>query len=67
MTATRSAVVQTLEQASRESWRKWRQHVEAGTGHSPEALAAYDASRLAGAALLDELTARAAAAAARAA
>jgi hypothetical protein len=55
-----SEVVKTLEQASGEAWKRWRRHVDAGTGHSAEAVDAYESARLAGAAWLDELALRAA-------
>lgn len=56
-----SAVVQTLEKASLAAWKKWRQHVEAGTADTPEALAAFDEARLAGATWLGEVADRGAA------
>lgn len=58
MTATRSAVVQTLEQASLDAWKKWRDHVLAGTSDSAEALEAFADSKLASDALLGEIMAR---------
>lgn len=53
-----SAVVRLLEQASLAAWKKWQQHRAAGTADTPEGLAAYDESRLAGAAWLGELADR---------
>lgn len=61
------AVVKVLEQASREAWKKWRQHVANGTADSAEAAQAYEESRLAGAAWLNEVSERAARSAVRAA
>lgn len=58
MNANDSEVVMTLQQASARAWKEWRRHVEAGTAETPEALAAYAASRLAGAVWLDELADR---------
>jgi hypothetical protein len=60
MNGTSSEVVKTLEQASGDAWKKWRQHVDAGAGDSAEAVDAYESARLAGAAWLDELALRAA-------
>lgn len=50
-----SAVVQTLEQASHEAWKRWRKHREAGTADTPEGLAAHEEAKLAGSVWLGEM------------
>ncbi len=54
-----SAVVQTLEQASREAWKRYRQHYDAGTANTPEGIAAHEEAKLAGSTWLSELFERA--------
>lgn len=54
-----SAVVEVMRKASLDSWKKWRDHVAAGTADSAEALKAYDDARLAGKAWAAEVDARA--------
>lgn len=53
-----SDVVRTMSEAARSTWRAWRQHVDAGTAESPEAVKLWEESRLAGAVLLDEVAGR---------
>lgn len=61
MASTGSAVVKTLERASHEAWKRWRELVRAGRGESPEAIEAYEQASLAGQAWLGETLDRAAA------
>lgn len=53
-----SAVIEVMQRASCDSWRKWRKHVEAGTAHTPEAMAAFDIARDAAAAWIGEVADR---------
>jgi hypothetical protein len=55
-----SAVVRTLEQASHAAWKRWRQHVAAGTANTAEGIAAHEEAKLAGSAWLGEMFDRAA-------
>ena len=59
MNDTGSAVVKTLEAAALTAWKKWRDHVVAGTADTPEALQAFDDARLAGATHAGEVASRA--------
>lgn len=58
MNANGSAVVETLEAASLGAWKKWRNHVLAGTAETPEALVAFEESNFASATLAIERAAR---------
>lgn len=53
-----SAVVEVMQKASRDSWKKWREHVAAGTADTEEALAAFDNANLAAATWIGEVAAR---------
>jgi hypothetical protein len=44
-----SPVLETMRQATTDSWRAWRRHVEAGTADTAEGVAAFERSRLASA------------------
>lgn len=53
-----SVVIEVMRKASQDSWKKWREHVAAGTADTEEALAAFDSANLAAAAWLGEIDAR---------
>lgn len=63
MSETGSAVVELMQKAATDSWKKWRAHLAAGTGETPAALEAFDAAVLAGRTWAGEVADRAASAA----
>lgn len=58
MNGNGSAVVEVMQKASRDAWKKWREHVAAGTADTEEALAAFDNANLAAATWMGEVAAR---------